>query len=150
MEKLLISWFPSLWRFPMTLRNALPTSSVRPLDKRKELEWLPACLYFLNLMRKWSQWRMKHRGGRGKSQLCIPAHQFSLSKSPLKIIGLFYRQVMHTLSSSMLGRPSTSGYSCLPSAHWDPTREPQQYIQAHVAHWRAQPYQVEREWVDRI
>lgn len=24
------------------------TSSVRPLDKRKELEWLPACLYFLN------------------------------------------------------------------------------------------------------
>lgn len=29
-----------------------PVSSVRPLDRRKELEWLPACLYFLNLPRR--------------------------------------------------------------------------------------------------
>lgn len=29
-----------------------PVSSVRPLESRKELEWLPACLYFLNLPKR--------------------------------------------------------------------------------------------------
>lgn len=34
---------------PCVAAGDSPVSSVRPLDRRKELEWLPACLYFLNL-----------------------------------------------------------------------------------------------------
>lgn len=83
MGKSLLSWFSSPGRFPMSSRGALPTSSVRPLDKRKELEWLPACLYFLNLMRKCSQWKSKHRVKRDQSLALYLHISIQLPKSPL-------------------------------------------------------------------
>lgn len=72
-----ISCFPS-----SDVPRALPTSSVRPFDRRKELEWLPACLYFLNLMRKYLSWKTRQRD---KSLSLYSHYWLHLSKSLCQI-----------------------------------------------------------------
>lgn len=42
------SWNPDMWKGSLSLTHT-PVSSVLPLVSLKEVEWLPACLYFLNL-----------------------------------------------------------------------------------------------------
>ena len=85
--------------------RALPTSSVRPFDSRKELEWLPACLYFLNLVREYHEKLSKEVN----HCLCIPVIDYTFLNLSVK--------------SNFLKKRHKSGMSeaapCADQAPWD-------------------------------
>lgn len=106
--EMFISCFPS-----SDVPHALPTSSVRPFDRRKELEWLPACLYFLNLMRKYLSWKTRQRG---KSLSLYSHYWLHLSKSLCQIKPFKKETRVRYVWGSSLCWTSTLGWSSLQSA----------------------------------